>query len=54
MYFFFSGPRLFVELGVGTLVGALVVICVVTAISALYPAIVATRVAPIRAMQGED
>ena len=54
LYFFFSGPRLYVSLGMGSLIGAFVIICVVTAISALYPAIVATRVSPIQAMQTED
>ncbi len=54
LYFFFAGPRLHVTLGMGSLVGAFVIICVVTAISALYPAIVATRVSPLQAMQTED
>jgi ABC-type antimicrobial peptide transport system permease subunit len=54
LYFFFSGPRLYVTLGVGSLIGAFVIIFLVTAISALYPAIIATRVSPIQAMQTED
>jgi ABC-type antimicrobial peptide transport system permease subunit len=54
LYFFFSGPRLYVDLGVGSLVGALLIICLVTTISALYPAIIATRVSPVQAMQSED
>ena len=54
LYFFFSGPRLYVGLGIGSVIGAFVIICVVTAISALYPAIIATRVSPIQAMQTED
>ena len=40
--------------GVGSLVGAVVIICLVTCLSALYPAIVATRVSPIQAMAAED
>ena len=54
MYFFFSGPRLFPDLSVGNLVGAFTVILFVTCVSALYPALVATRVSPIQAMQSED
>lgn len=54
LYFFFSGPRLYVGLSIGSLIGAFVIICLVTSISALYPAIVATRVSPIQAMQTED
>jgi ABC-type lipoprotein release transport system permease subunit len=54
LYFFFSGPRLYVPLSAGSLIGAFVIICLVTSISALYPAIIATRVSPIRAMQTED
>jgi ABC-type lipoprotein release transport system permease subunit len=54
LYFFFSGPRLYVTLGMGNLVGAFIIICVVTSFSALYPAIVATRVSPLQAMQTED
>jgi ABC-type lipoprotein release transport system permease subunit len=54
LYFFFSGPRLYVTLGLGSIIGAFVIIFVVTAVSALYPAIIATRVSPIKAMQSED
>jgi ABC-type antimicrobial peptide transport system permease subunit len=54
LYFFFSGPRLYVGLGLGSLIAAFVTICVVTCISSLYPAVVATRVSPLQAMQTED
>ena len=54
LYFFFSGPRLYVQLGLGSVLGAFFIICLVTCFSALYPALVATRVSPIRAMQAED
>jgi ABC-type antimicrobial peptide transport system permease subunit len=54
LYFFFSGPRLHVTLGLGSLVGAFIIIFVVTAISALYPAIIATRVSPVQAMAAEE
>ncbi len=54
LYFFFSGPRLYVDLGIGSLIGAFISICLVTSISALYPAIIATRVSPVQAMHAED
>ena len=54
LYFFFSGPRLRVELGWGSVVGAFVVIGATAAVSALYPAVVATRVSPVQAMSTED
>jgi ABC-type antimicrobial peptide transport system permease subunit len=54
LYFFFAGPRLYVTLGAGSLIGAFVIICLVTSISALYPAILATRVSPLQAMQTEE
>jgi ABC-type antimicrobial peptide transport system permease subunit len=54
LYFFFSGPRLYPDLSVGSLVGAFVVVLIVTCASALYPALMATRVSPIQAMASED
>ena len=54
MYFFFSGPRLYPDLSAGSLVGAFFVVLVVTCASALYPAVMATRVSPIQAMASED
>jgi len=54
LYFFFSGPRLHPALSVFSLVGAFVVVLVVTCASALYPALMATRVSPIQAMASED
>jgi ABC-type antimicrobial peptide transport system permease subunit len=54
LYFFFSGPRLYPSLGWGSVVGAFAIVLVVTCISALYPAIMATRVSPVQAMQSED
>jgi len=54
MYFFFSGPRLYPALNAGSLIGAFFVVLIVTCISALYPALMATRVSPIRAMASED
>lgn len=52
--FFFSGPRLFPSLTVGNLVAAFVIVMLVSAISTLYPALIATRVSPLRAMQAEE
>ena len=54
LYFFFSGPRLYTKLGVGSIYGAMLIILVVTTLSALYPAIIATRISPVQAMQSED
>jgi ABC-type lipoprotein release transport system permease subunit len=54
LYFFFSGPRLYPALSVGSVIGAFMVVIIVTCASALYPALMATRVSPIRAMASED
>lgn len=54
MYFFFSGPALHPSLGVGNLVGAFIIVTVVSALACFYPAFLATRVSPLRAMQTED
>jgi ABC-type antimicrobial peptide transport system permease subunit len=54
LYFFFSGPRLYPGLSFGSLIGAFVVVVIVTCASALYPAVMATRVSPIQAMASED
>src|SRR5216684_4015754 len=53
-YFFFSGPRLHPWLSASNLIAAFVIVLAVSAISTLYPAFLATRVAPVRAMQAED
>ena len=52
--FFFSGPRLFPALSAGSLIGAFFVVLVVTSVSALYPALMATKVTPIQAMASDD
>lgn len=54
LYFFFSGPRLFPALSAGSVAGSFVVVLMVTCVSALYPAVMATRVSPIQAMASED
>ena len=51
MYFFFSGPRLHPDLGAASIVAALVIVVLVSAIASFYPAWLATRVSPLRAMQ---
>lgn len=52
--FFFSGPRLFPELGAGNLVGALTIVLLVSIASSFYPAFIAMRITPRQAMQTED
>lgn len=53
-YFFFSGPRLYPALELANVVLALVIIMVVTLGSTLLPALLATRVSPLRAMQADS
>jgi len=54
MYFFFSGPRLYPQLSVGNVVWAMVIVLVVSVVSTLYPAFLAARVPPVRAMQTDE
>jgi len=54
LYFFFSGPRLYPTLSAGNLIAGFVIVLLVSAISTFYPAFLATRVSPIRAMQTDD
>lgn len=54
MYFFFSGPRLVPQITVGPLVIALGIILFVTIASTLFPAVIATRISPLRAMQSDE
>lgn len=54
LYFFFSGPRLYPTLSAGNLVAAFVIVLLVSAISTLYPAFLATRVSPLQAMQTDE
>ncbi len=53
-YFFFSGSRLLPELGAGHLLSAFLIILFVTIVSTLFPAAIATRVSPLRAMQSDE
>lgn len=54
LYFFFSGPKLYPYLSVGSLIGAFFVVVIVTCISSLYPATMATNVSPVQAMASDD
>ena len=54
LYFFFSGPRLFPTLSGWTIVAAAGLVSVVSMVSTLYPAIIATRVSPVTAMQTDE
>jgi ABC-type lipoprotein release transport system permease subunit len=52
--FFFSGPRLLPTMAASNLIAALVLILLVSLMSTLLPAIIATRVSPLRAMQADE
>jgi ABC-type lipoprotein release transport system permease subunit len=54
LYFVFSGPALFPKLYASSVVGSLVVVLLVSILSALYPALLAMRVTPVEAMATED
>jgi ABC-type antimicrobial peptide transport system permease subunit len=54
MYFLYSGPRLHPALGTGNVVLALIVVLLVSMLSAFYPAILATRITPVEAMLTEE
>jgi len=54
MQFIFSGPRLYPHLGGASVLWALGIVLVVSLVSAIYPAILATRVTPLEAMQSDD
>jgi ABC-type lipoprotein release transport system permease subunit len=53
-YFFFSGPRLHPGLSVFNVAIALTIVLVVSAISSIYPGILAMRVSPRQAMQSDE
>ena len=52
--FLFAGPRLYPEVSASNVVVAIVIVAIVSVISTLYPAIVATRIQPVVAMRGRD
>lgn len=54
LYFFFSGPRLLPALNVWNLVIAIVLVLIATTVSTLIPALNATRVSPLAAMQADE
>ncbi|MDC0706909.1 FtsX-like permease family protein [Stigmatella sp. ncwal1] len=54
MYFFFSGPRLFPSISAANLIAGYVMVLGVSVLSTLYPAILATRVSPVQAMQAAE
>lgn len=54
LYFFFAGPRLYAQLDKSSLFGAGIIISIVTCMSSLYPALIASKVSPLRAMQTEE
>lgn len=54
MTFFFSGRRLYPEVGAPQLTFALGLVLLVSVLSAVYPAWLAMRVSPREAMQGEE
>jgi ABC-type lipoprotein release transport system permease subunit len=54
MYFFYSGPSLMPRLGAVSLAVSLAVVLVVSVLSGLYPAIIATRITPLEAMQSDE
>jgi ABC-type lipoprotein release transport system permease subunit len=54
MYFFFSGPRLYPHLSPSNVIGAMVIVILVSVVSTLYPAFLAARVPPVRAMQTDE
>ncbi len=54
MYFFFSGRSLVPRLGPASVAASLAIVFVVSVVSSLYPALIATRVTPLQAMQSDD
>jgi len=54
MYFFFSGPRLYPHLSPSNVLSAMVIVLLVSVASTLYPAFLAARVPPVRAMQTDE
>jgi ABC-type lipoprotein release transport system permease subunit len=54
LYFFFAGPRWFPEVSVRQVIAAYVIVLVVSLASTLYPALIATRIAPVEAMASDE
>ena len=54
LYFFYSGPSLLPQLGAMSVLFSLAIVLVVSVLSGLYPAVIATRVTPLEAMQSDE
>lgn len=54
LYFFFSGPKLLPQLSTASVATAVVLIVAATLVSVLVPALIATRISPLRAMQASE
>ncbi|HYX90983.1 MAG TPA: FtsX-like permease family protein, partial [Myxococcaceae bacterium] len=54
LYFFFAGPRWFPDISGRQVVTAYTLVLLVSVLSTLYPALIATRVAPVQAMGSEE
>ncbi len=54
LIFLFSGPRLYPTVELGHLAGAFVLILIVSLVATFYPALLATRIQPVIAMQARE
>jgi ABC-type lipoprotein release transport system permease subunit len=54
LYFLFSGPRLYPSLSITNIIISLFIVLSVSAISSIYPGLLAMRVSPRQAMQSDD
>jgi ABC-type lipoprotein release transport system permease subunit len=54
LYFLFSGPRLHPSLSLTNIILSLSIVLTVSAISSIYPGLLAMRVSPRQAMQSDD
>jgi ABC-type lipoprotein release transport system permease subunit len=54
LYFLFSGPRLYPSLSLANIIISLSIVLLVSAISSIYPGLLAMRVSPRQAMQSDD
>jgi ABC-type antimicrobial peptide transport system permease subunit len=54
LYFFYSGPSLVPRLGSAGVGIALAIVALVSLLSGIYPALIATRVTPVEAMSADD
>ena len=54
LYFLFAGPALLPHLGASAMISSLVIVLLVSILSALYPALLAMRVTPVEAMAMEE